>query len=195
MVIVAEIPDDFFSEDEEKKLRSLLSATTGEEFGEAIGKVLMAALTEYKEMLLGKGLPTRADEIQQHRLFHLVKHYFGGRIPTEAEVSSMFQLTESESKSLIRNVRTRFRFQLEQEIHSTLRATVASAEQAGEEYKVVIQSNNILEELNMIIGVNRPGYDPITKIKNCARKYRISEDSYDFLREYLGIPEGEEATE
>lgn len=51
----------------------------------ALKHVTLAALMEYKEMSLRNGLPTRADEI---------KHYFQGAMPTETEVSLMFQLTE-----------------------------------------------------------------------------------------------------
>ena len=179
------IPDNFFTVQEKEKLKVLLRSPSENDFANAVGKIALASLTEYKEMLLGKGLPTRADEIKQHRLFHLVKHYFLGSIPTEAEVSSMFQLTESESRSLIRNVRTRFRYQLEPEILNTLRATLDLAEQVGNLYKVVIQSENVLEELNRIIAINAPNLDPITKTRNSARQYAISLDSYELLINYF----------
>lgn len=181
------ISDNFFSIEEKEKLMILLRIHSETDFLNAVGKVALASLTEYKEMLLGNGLPTRADEIKQHRLLHLVKHYFLGTIPTEAEVSSMFQLTESESRSLIRNVRTRFRYQLESEIFNTLRATVNLAEQSGTFYKVVIQSDNVLEELNRIIAINAPNLDPITKSRNSARQYEISLDSYELLVNHFNL--------
>ena len=113
--------------------------------------IIMASFIEYKDMLLGNGLPTRADEIKQHRLFHLIKHHFKGRIPNESEVSRMFQLTESESRSLIKNVRTRFRYQLENEINNTLKEVIVACSLNNDKYETIIQSDNVLEELNRIL--------------------------------------------
>lgn len=176
-MINLQLNSDFLNDEEIRKLKILFKCADNEELNVALKNISLAALTEYKEMLLGKGLPTRADEIKQHRLFHLVKHYFQGVIPTEAEVSSMFQLTETESRALIRNVRTRFRYQLEAEILNTLQNTVASAELKDDKYHVVIQSDNVLEELNRVVSTNAPQLDPISKVRGSARKYQISEDT------------------
>lgn len=192
MAIQVELSDDIFTQDEVERLKSLFGTETDEGFNDAINAISAAAITEYKEMLLGKGLATRADEIKQHRLFHLVKHYFQGRIPTESEVSLMFQLTESESRALIRNVRTKFRYQLEEEVFSTLKVIVSSAVLRDTNYFVVIQSDNVLEELNRVISLNAPQLDPITKARGSARQYQISEDTYNLLSGYYRI--GQEAT-
>ncbi|MDQ0272755.1 hypothetical protein J2S17_004648 [Cytobacillus purgationiresistens] len=182
-----EIDVDLLDEGEKEKLRALFKTNNEVEFKTALQGIAYSAITEYKEMLLGKGLPTRADEIKQHRLYHLIKHYFNGRIPSEAEVSSMFQLTDSESKALIRNVKTKFRYQLEKEISYTLRNVISSAEfnESKNEYHVVIQSDNVLEELNRLISTYAPQLDPITKVRGSARKFQISEDSYALLENKL----------
>ena len=189
MPIAIELPDDFFTDDERQKLKDLFKTQDDAEFSEALQKVLRAALSEYKDMFLGMGLPSRADEIRQHRLFHLIKHYFVDGMPSEAEVASMFQLTQSRSKSLIRFVMTRFRYNLEQEIHNTLKATVEQAQfhDGSHEYRVVIQSDNVLEELNRIIGAVAPNLDPVRKVRNMSRTYSISEDSYTVLCKHFGI--------
>jgi len=194
-MITIQLTNDLLDETEIQKLMTLFNCQSDEEFNLALKNVILAALTEYKEMLLGKGLPTRADEIKQHRLFHLVKHYFQGVMPTEAEVSSMFQLTETESRALIRNVRTRFRYQLEVEIMNTLQQTLLSAEFNEDKYHVVIQSDNVLEELNRVVSTNAPKLDPITKVRGSARKYQISEDTYELLSNVLGINQEAAATE
>lgn len=194
-MITIQLTNDFLDEQEIQKLMTLFNCQNNEEFNLALKNVTLAALTEYKEMLLGKGLPTRADEIKQHRLFHLVKHYFQGVMPTEAEVSSMFQLTETESRALIRNVRTRFRYQLEAEILNTLQQTVISAELNEDKYHVVIQSDNVLEELNRVVSTNAPQLDPITKVRGSARKYQISEDTFELLSNVLGVNQEVAATE
>ena len=101
----------------------------------------------------------------------------------------MFQLTQSRSRSLIRFVMTRFRYDLEQEIRNTLKDTIEQAKMDanGEEYRVVIQSDIVLEELNRIISMVAPRFVPVRKVRNMSRTYSISEDSYDALCEHLGI--------
>lgn len=182
-----EIDVDLIDDGEKEKLMALFRTNNDGDFNIALKGIAYSAMTEYKEMLLGKGLPTRADEIKQHRLYHLIKHYFNGRFPSEAEVSSMFQLTDSESKALIRNVKTKFKYQLEKELSYTLRSAISSAElsEIKAEYHVVIQSDNVLEELNRLISTYAPHLDPITKVRGSARKFQISEDSYALLENQL----------
>jgi hypothetical protein len=188
MAIEVHFPDDFLTENEKNKLMKLLGCENDDEkFAIDITKIAQASLCEYKDMLLGMGMPTRADEIRQYRLLHLIKNYFIDRLPSEAEVSSMFQLTQSKSKSLIQNAITRFRYQLENEIRNTLINNLKQAEfdKDANEYHLVIQSGNVLEELNRIIATIAPELDPIRKIRNMSRSYSISEDSFDKLKEYF----------
>lgn len=191
MLIEIQFPDDYLSEDEKKKLMKLLGCENDEEkFKKDISNVVRASLSEYKDMFLGMGMPTRADEIRQYRLLHLIKNYFIDRLPSEAEVASMFQLTQSKSKSLIRNAMTRFRYQLENEIKNTLVQTIKQANfnKDENEYRLVIQSDNVLEELNRIVAITAPTLDPIRKIRNMSRTYSISKDSYEKLKDYFNIP-------
>jgi len=184
------LPDDWVTADEKQKLAQLLNAHTHEEYEAAIARVARAALDEYKEMLLGQGLPTRADEIKQRRLFHLIKRHFRGRIPSESEVADMFQLTEAQSRALIQSVRTRFRYDLEQELLETLRSTLMSAtfDEDAEEYRVVIRSDNVLEAMRAILEEEAPQLPSITKVRGSSRNYSISVDSYEVIRAQIGMP-------
>ena len=145
------------------------------------------------QSLVGRGFPSRADEIRQYRLFFLIKHYFG-RIPTESEVSSMFQETQSRSKSLIRLVLTRFHYDLKGEIDNALKEAICAARHNNSEnnpaYHVTIQSDIIVEELNRTISKKAPKCLLVKKIPGTGRSYSISEDSYDKLIEQH-FPEGE----
>lgn len=183
MNLTLEIPDSILNESEKKRLMDTLNMK--EELD--INGIVMASFIEYKDMLLGNGLPTRADEIKQYRLLHLIKQHFKGRIPNESEVSSMFQLTETESKSLIKNVRARFRYQLENEINNTLKDVVEGCTLNGNKYENIIQSDNVLEELNRIVTQVNPALEPIKKVRDSSRKYTISEDSYKALKDYFNI--------
>lgn len=189
MPITIELPEDFFKDQELEKLKVLFHIQDDNGFSEVIQKVACAALSEYKEMFLGMGLPSRADEIMQHRLYYLIKYYFETTLPPEAEVSSLFQLTQSRSKTLIRYVMARFRNELEKEIKNTLRETIQRAKlhKDSEAYRVVIQSENVLAELNQIIELDAPDLDPIKKVQHMSKTFSISVDSYNVLRDQLGI--------
>ena len=190
------ISGDFFTEEERQKLEQLFAIASeaenrDEQFRRAISNIVLAALSEYKNMLLGIGLPSRADEIRQHRLFYLIKYYFKGRLPTESEVSAMFQLTQSQSRGLIRSVMARFHYELEEEIRNTLAMHIRNANSYDDgtirEYRVVILSKYVLDELNRIIGGIAPNLDQIRKVRNTSSTYAISEDTYQKLRNYFQL--------
>lgn len=119
-------------------------------------------------MILGKQLPARANEINERCLFHLMKFYFRGRIPSEAEVSALFQATQSTSRTLLRNVRTKYKYDLEEGVRFTIQETLSHAVFKSGEYRVVIQCDNILEELRQTVSVKAPKLDQIAKVKSSA---------------------------
>lgn len=179
--------DDFISEDEKKILKGVLDCTDDEDLIRALTGVAKAAINEYLEMILGKQIPTRANEMQERRLYHLLKCYFVGRIPSEAEVSSIFQLTESSSRSLIRNVKTKFKFNLEEELKATMKNVLLTARVVRENYIVVINSESILEELKNIVSTKAAHLNQISKVKNSAGVYNIPEDTFVVLCQNYGV--------
>jgi hypothetical protein len=182
--------DEFavFSADDQAELRDLLGLQD-DELEAALQRIALAALAEYREMLLEGGAPSRADEVLEHRLYFLTKHYFGDRIPSEPEVSRAFHETLSKSRTLIRNVLTRYSRELDPELTATLVDLVQAAQQEAEDghWRVVIQSDNALERLNQIIAMEAPTLDPVRKVPNSARTYRIHPDSFNVLRSHLGL--------
>jgi hypothetical protein len=154
-----------------------------------LGRIGLAALAEYREMLLEGGAPSRADEVLKHRLYYLTKHYYDGRLPSEPEVSHVFHETLTKSRTLIRNVLTRYSRELDPELTATLIELVKAAQQDTEDgdWRVVIQSDNAVERLNQIIATDAPTLDPVRKVPNSARTYRIHPDSFNVLRSHLGL--------
>lgn len=180
MELSIDLTDLILPEDEEV-LINVLGCESRDELSDTLKGICLASMSEYLEMLLGKQVPTRANEIMERRLFHLLKHHFSGRIPSESEISSVFQLTESQSRSLLRNVRTRFKFDLEEEMSSTIRGILRTASEHEGYYRVVIQSDNILEELKLTVSLRGPKLNQITKMKNSAGVHNIPEDTFALL--------------
>ena len=189
MEINIQLADDFLTANDVDRLRRLLRVESGEPSEAALHKLVMAALAEYKEMLLGMGLASRASEIREHRLLCLIRYYFKERIPSEAEVGSIFRLTESASRSLIRSVTSKFEQDLRGQVDETLKRAIAQPKFSKDRrtYRVMIQSDNVVEELNRIIEREGPGRTPVTGVRGMSRMYDISEGAYKVLCEQLGV--------
>lgn len=190
------LSDDFFQESEIEILKSTFSCETDDDLENALEKVILASLREYKEMFVGMGLPSRADDIQQFRLFLLISEFFENKIPSESEVSAMFQMTPSRSKSLIRSVMTKYKHQLKIQIEDTLKETIFNDKTPvkypndGNKCLIFIPSANVVEQLNGIIEqcTKADNYlDGIRKYPEGARMYYTSKSSYLRLCEKLGI--------
>ncbi|WP_323084989.1 hypothetical protein [Providencia alcalifaciens] len=148
---------------------------------DTLNKIAKASFLEYLSMITGTGMPNRADEIRQNRLLLLIQHYFGDNLPTESEISTIFQLTQSQSKTLLANTVSRFKNTLDASLVNTMKLVIESAEISDELYLVVINSDIVKDELNKLITQKQPTYKHITKRKGSASQFEISEDSYDLL--------------
>ncbi len=175
------------SEHELALLRKTLNCKDDKELSHCLSRIGRSAMEEYLEMILGRQLPTRANEIYERRLFHLLKKYYIGRIPNEAEIAGLFQIKLSSSKTLLRNVKTKFKFDLEEEINNTIKDTLLNANHIGSVFRIVVQCENILEELQQTVSINAPQLDQITKMKGSAGVYTIPEDTFDLLADYYGV--------
>lgn len=189
MEIKINLPDTFFSDKEREDLYSILNVKNDDEFAACLEKISIAALTEYKQMMLGIDLPSRADEIRQQRLLHLIKYFYVDRIPTEAEVSMIFQLPETRSRTLIQYTISRFHHLLNDTIQNTLIELVKLANKIDgeEDYEIEIQSRFALEELNRIIQRRASTQKKIYSKRDSAGIYIIPGDTMISLKKILGI--------
>lgn len=191
MSIRIEIPDNFFQDIEKDNLSNLFGTIDESEFEKKLTGLIHAALEEYKDMCLGMGLPYRANEIREFRLFYLIKYFFDGKIPNELEVSRIFQLPESRSKNLIQNVLTRFHFDLKKEINTKL-AEIFSNENRNfnkkeNEIYIFIDSLNMVDIINRMIVTEDFRLKKISKIRGETNQYMISIDSFNVIKKQLGI--------
>lgn len=147
-------------------------------------KLAKSAFLEYRKMFIGRGLPTRADEVMQDRLLFLIQNYFIDRLPLESEICSIFQLPPSQSRTLLRNTKSRFGTVIDSVIKASIRAILEHEETVHHDeghWEMVIKSDVIREEMNFIVGQSGPMLRPITKMRDSANKYRCAEDTYDLL--------------
>ncbi|MDN7126919.1 hypothetical protein J6J08_05960 [Pseudidiomarina sp. 1APR75-33.1] len=187
MRITIDLADDELAE-YYRLIRKIFN-TTDDQLDLVVEKLTRSALDEYLYMLKEGGLPNRADEVKQFRLYFLINNYFIEDFPTEAQVSTLFQLTGSQSKTLIRNTLSRFRHRLDEVIAKTMVTVLRGAERVDEqpEFELVILSEILKDELNMIITQNEPTFRAIKRKPGRSSQYVISEDSYELLRAHFNM--------
>lgn len=187
MSITIEIPENILSVEECKTIIACLGLKETKGPNEVIAKIGLCALLEYKKMFLESGLPTKADEVRQERLFFLIKGIYIESLPTEQQVSTIFQLSTSRSKSLLRNTIASYRNQLRNQIVESVRIVLSDSKQDDNgNYQIAIKSDTIKEEINSFLMQNKPTLQKLTATRGSAGLFTCAEDTYDFLAEAYG---------
>lgn len=174
------------SKEEIKELARILVCSE-QELPNRIKGFATASLREYIQMFLGQKVFNRGSDLREYRLFLLIEEAFGERIPNEQEVSHFFQTTATESKSLIRSVMSKYQYQLKAAIDTSLATIINSSEQDsnGAPYNVVINSQNLVDELNRILAEIDGSLPLVCKRRGSVSTYLIQPSSYARLRERL----------
>ena len=147
----------------------------------------VAAAEEYLSMIRGQKVLKRGSDILEYRLFLLIKYAFNGIIPSEQKVCSLFQTTLTESRSLIRSVISKYQYQIKEFLTDTLRQVLTNATHVNEEddYTVVINGINFVDELNRLLAEVDGTLTPVTKKKGSVSTYEIKPASYNALQTRL----------
>jgi hypothetical protein len=171
------------TEREKEILFHNLECSDDEELSDKLERIANAAMNEYLDMILGNHLPTRADEMREQRVYYLLKHFFIDRFPTESEICQLFQTTESGSRTILRNVRAKYKFEVQEHIRNSVELALSTAEENSEKnhYVVTIKSENVLEEMKQLVSRKAPQYGQIAKKRNSAGLYIIPSDTYNVL--------------
>jgi hypothetical protein len=142
-----------------------------------------AAEEEYVRMILGQHVYSRGQDIKIYRLSLMIKHAFGGRLPTEGQISAVFQTTASESRSLLRAVRAKYQYELRQAINATLKTALERAVLAddGSSWSMVCESDNIVDALNDAINRYDGSLPKIRKAAGTAGAYEIANSTHQAL--------------
>lgn len=176
--------------DEERAQLSAILEVDDEDLDGELASYVTASSEEYLRMFLGQRVFTRGSDIREYRLLLLIKTALGGRIPGEAEVSRLFQTTESQSRSLIRSVMSKFQYDLHEEIDATLRDLIVDVEHEeidGDltDVDLVIDSDNLVDELNRRIQAMDGTLPAVQKKRGTASTYVVKPSSFTRLRQRL----------
>lgn len=147
-----------------------------------------AGAEEFARMILGQKVFTRGSDIQEYRLFLLVKHAFGNSIPDEQKISDLFQTTSSQSGALVRSVMSKYQYELHDAIDSTCTSVLKSVTQSVEGgLAAVIPSPNWVEKLNREIASIDGSLPQISKKRGAVSTYLFERSSYLRLCERFAV--------
>ncbi|MDN7138077.1 hypothetical protein J6J34_07630 [Pseudidiomarina sp. 1ASP75-14] len=174
------------SEEKLESIRISLNLSDKDDLEPTLTKLANAGLAEYLEMLAGKGMPNRADEAKQDRLLYLIKKVFSPRLPSEDDISIMFQLTTTQSRTLLRNTLSRYRIKLRDELHTTLDEIFKTAVSGKNGWDITIPSEVLVEQFNLIVAKEGAEYNPIRKQSVGSKKYFMTGDTHVALGNHFG---------
>jgi hypothetical protein len=173
--------------DEKAQLAGILHCEVNELDG-VLTPYARAAVEEYTRMFIGQRVFTRGADIQEYRLFLLIKEPFENTIPDEQRVSDLFQTTASQSRSLVRSVMSKYQYELQEAINATLKQAIEDAEAEGDDWTVTINSENIVDALNRVIGSIDGSLPQIEKKRGTVSNYVVRRSSYSRLCERFNLP-------
>ncbi|OWY40958.1 hypothetical protein CEK28_01410 [Xenophilus sp. AP218F] len=142
-----------------------------------------ASINEYLAMFRGQKVFKRGSDMLEYRLLLLIETAFNGVIPDERTVSSLFQTTLTESRSLIRSVISKYQYQLRNCVERTLGVALTAATRQNniDDYTVVINSQNVVDELNKTLADIDGSLSPVVKRRGSVSTFEIPPSSYNRL--------------
>src|SRR4051794_20961152 len=101
-----------YSAEEKRQLAATLGCTV-RDLSRTFKDYEKAASEEYARMILGQRVLTRGQDIREYRLCLMINHVFGGRLPSERQISALFQTTATQSRALLRAVMSKYQYELQ----------------------------------------------------------------------------------
>jgi len=174
------------TDEQKEKLASFLDCAL-DSLPERIGMFGASAVQEYIDMFLGLKAFKQGSDFREYRLFLMIKSVYKDTIPDEQDVTNLFQTTPSESKTLIRSVLSKYRIPLKPVVDRSLLEILERAKQISENgiYYVVINSQNLVDEMNHYLAEIDGTLTPVMKSKGKVSTYEIWPKSREELLRVL----------
>ena len=141
-------------------------------------------------MITGEGMHSRAVDITQLRLMKLICFYYK-TIPTETQISKMFNITKIRAKTILSNIKAIYRNQLKNVLRKSIVTFLKSGKKMkGDKFEFIVYSVAVLNDINDYIVINNPGLDMFNNKPGSAAKATISKDAYNYLCSEFDIKTG-----
>jgi predicted transcriptional regulator len=147
-----------------------------------VARYTAAAQEEYLRMILGQRVFTRGEDIRAYRLLLMIRHVFNDRLPSEQQVSALFQTTVAQSRTLLRSVLAKYQYELQETIVATLKDLLAAARpdpNDNQARRLDIDNTNVVEALNRRISSLDGSLSLVVKVQGTGSEYVITKSSFD----------------
>jgi hypothetical protein len=174
------------SESERSQLAMIL-AVDPDDVDKALSRYGAAATEEYVRMMLGQRVFTRGQDVREYRLLLMIKHVFAPTLPSEQQVSRLFQTTTSQSRALLRAVMSKYQYELREVIHATLAGVLDRACYRDDDqvWEVTADAETVAALNRELVAVD--GTLPeVTHVVGTVGMYEIHPSAYHALRVRLG---------
>lgn len=175
--------------DSERSQLAMILEVEPDEVDKALTRYGAAATEEYVRMMLGQRVFTRGQDVREYRLLLLIKHVFAPTLPSEQQVSRLFQTTATQSRALLRAVMSKYQYELREVIRATLAGVLARAffrdEDEVWEFTADTETVAALNRELMAVDGTLP---EVTHAIGTVGMYEIHPSAYHALRERLGEP-------
>ncbi len=133
-------------------------------------------------MMLGQRVLTRGQDIREYRLSLLIRFVFGGRLPSDQQISALFQTTITQSRALLRAVMSKYQYELKDAIRATLRDELQRAQlQQSGEWLLTCDSENVIEAFNREIATVDGALPQVTRSRGTVGAYDIQASTHAVL--------------
>lgn len=168
--------------DERKQLAQILNCKPNEVAGK-LKAFSEASTEEYVRMILGQRVFTRGQDVREYRLYLLIRHVFEGQLPTEQQISALFQTTTSQSRALLRAVMSKYQYELQDAISASLTAALSTASRSNDTgpWTLTVDSENVIDALNRRLAATDGTLPQIVRAKNTITTYEIQNSAYQKL--------------
>lgn len=173
---------------QEKTQLAAIFGCAVEDIGQELERYAAAAQEEYIRMILGQRVFTRGQDVREYRLVLMIRHAFGGRLPSETEVSARFQTTASQSRALLRAVISKYQYELHEPIQESLKAELAAAVEHPEVKGgriLTVDSENVVDAFNRILASIDGTLPPVSRVRNSVSTFELQPSTYQALRKHF----------
>jgi hypothetical protein len=147
-----------------------------------------AAIREYADMFVGAASLTSGTSFKEHRLLLIIEHAFGNRLPSEADVARLFQITPQAAKGLLQSTAAKYRQRMKDAHTETLRDIVGAATIDDEgPHTLTTPKANAISLLNDLLATAPDSFPAIKKKYGQLAQYELARSSYVELCRLLNL--------
>ena len=189
MNIQFELPNEELHEIKELLISNLnlVQNLPDNELEEKLNNLAKAAFFEYLEMITNAGMPSKISDVQQNRIMHLIEYYFK-KFPNETEIARIFNIQTTRSRSILNSLKASQRNKLSAKIRVEIISLIRSGRDIGNnKWEFEVKSKPIIQEINEIISLKRPGLEKFKQKLGSASKVTLHQDSVTFIKNEFQI--------